>query len=29
LALISDPDCLWKIHLKCRSSKHRKKANFF
>jgi hypothetical protein len=24
-----DPDCLRNIYLKCRSSKHRKKANFF
>ncbi len=33
LALISDldsdPDRLWKTYLKCRSSKHRKKAIFF
>ncbi len=29
LILIPDSDCLWKIFLNCRSSKHRKKANFF
>jgi hypothetical protein len=29
LTLIVNPDCLSKIHLNCRSSKHRKKADFF